>query len=361
MKPYPSSISSRKTARPAHAAARPLAESLEQRRLLAASTFDEITALRASADRSVDGGFAVTVNFQPDGMANVANTRGDFGRLYGERGNGLTYGWNRDLEAAGDVFDRDTTIDDYSLTASTQVGIDERYDTGVELELGDEWSIDVPDGKTYAVAIVSGDPNVADPDRASPQVWTYLDVNGTLFLNGRLQPQWAFAEVSGYVEAGEDGRITISVDERTQNGRLLWVRIAEVEPFPSYGEGENVDWFEAIRGFEDEYDAPLGEVRRGEGGGGLVGDEVVTIGGFDVAYEGVWQRVDAIDVNTRESRALAPIPEGAANTHAASVVDDARELIYYLGGEVGLENSEGYEVVNDARVFDPNGGADGNG
>ena len=337
-------------------------ERLEGRRLLA-STLAEVRELAAAADRSVEGGFQATINFQPATMGNVDNTRADFGRPYGERGNGLTYGWNRDLEAAGDVFDRDSDRDLFSLTESPDVGngpdgedqtVDERYDTGVSVVGGDAWSIDVPDDRTYALAVVIG-----DPDFTGGESETFIDVNGTRFLRGDLVSDWPFAETVGYVQPGDDGRITIDVGPRTVDGSVLWVRVAEVEPLPTYGEGADIDWTMLNGQAAADANVPLSPVVRAEGNADRLGDELVLIGGFEQAYEGVSDRVDVLNVATGEVRSAESIPDGLPETHAASAADEARGLIYRAGGQIGLgEQGDPNAVIDDVWALDINATGD---
>jgi hypothetical protein len=332
----------------------------------------EVQALAAEADRSVEGGFAVTINFQPDDLGNVAFTRGDYGRPYAERGNGLTYGWNRDLNAAGAMFDRDSDRDLFALKETSAVGngpageaqdVDERYDTGAIVQDGDTWSIDVPDGKTYALAMVVGDPVFGE---SGPTVSdTYINVHGERFIRGEIEGYWPFAEAVGYVEPDTDGRITLEVDSLTTNGRLLWVRVAEVEPLPTYETGQTLDWTRSIDGLAP---APTGgssvaegtiipdsPVRRAEGGSVRLGDELVFVGGFAQAYTGPWDRVDVVNLETGATRSAEPIPDGVPETHAALAADEERGLIYQIAGQIGLGDGIGPPpIVSDAYAIDIN-------
>ncbi len=346
-----------------------LLETLECRRLLSAQTFAETSALAATADRSVAGGFNATINFQPAGLGSVDNTRADFGRLYGQRGNGLSYGWNRDLEADGDMIDRDSTRDLYSLTESAAVGngpagelqtVDERYDTLAQVEVGDAWSIDVPDDRLYALAVVVGDPDFAPGVGFANR--TVISVNDELFIEGESKRYWPYAEATGYVEPGTDGRITLNVVPNSLGGSILWVRVAEVEAFPTYDAGESIDWTQLTTAEALAADVPNSPVPRAEGGGGVVGDELVLIGGFEQRYVDTYKRVDIVNLETGDTRSGTEIPETAADTHAAEVVDETRGVIHWIAGTIGNESGLDYDHITDtAWTFDPDGGTDGAG
>ncbi len=333
-----------------------------------ASTLAEVTALADAADRSVDGGFAATINFQPAGMGNVENTRADFGRPFAVRGNGLSYGWNRDLESAGDIVDRDSDRDLYALKETAAVGngpageaqdVDERYDTVALVEPGDTWSIEVPAGRTYALAVVVGDPDFGDPGGAAPGFSeTFIDVNDELFVRGELKSYWPFAETSGYVQPGPDGRITLDVGARTVGGGLLWVRVAEVEALPTYEEGDALDWTQVGGASADALNLPTSPVVRAEGGEGRLGDDLYLFGGFEQAYVDTYDRVDVLNLSDGSRSTSAPIPTNGPNTHAASAADEAREVIYFMGGQIGIDTdpNQPEDVIDDVYLFDPSDG-----
>ncbi len=91
--------------------------------------------------------FNVNVNFQPVNTPSVKGYKSDWGRLYGLRGNGLTYGWNKSTQ---------NFVYDNNNPASP----DQRFDTGVKPG-GRKWEIAVPNG-TYSVFLLGGDLN--DPN-----------------------------------------------------------------------------------------------------------------------------------------------------------------------------------------------------
>src|SRR5262249_47688569 len=82
----------------------------------------------------------------------IGNYLGDIGLAYGSRGDGLTFGWNKDNTANGR--DRDRTISP-----------DELHDGLALMQRSNNpnawWGIAVPDG-TYQVHIIAGDPSYID-------------------------------------------------------------------------------------------------------------------------------------------------------------------------------------------------------
>jgi glucose/arabinose dehydrogenase len=91
--------------------------------------------------------FSAYVNFQPVNTPYVKGYKHDWGRLYGARGDGLTYGWNKSAQAL--MYDN-----------NNPASPDQRFDTGVTFG-GRKWDMAVPNG-TYSVFILGGDLN--DPN-----------------------------------------------------------------------------------------------------------------------------------------------------------------------------------------------------
>ena len=292
---------------------RPTIETLEPRRLLAAGDFT--------------GDFAATINFQPEDLGPVENTRADFGRPFAVRGNGLTYGWNRDIEPV----DVDSTRDLPGLTVGGNIGngpegedqnVDERYDTHVPVNPGDSFSIEVPEGNTYAISFVSGSPDFDGPYGAARHDWL---VNGQRVMNAQVTPDYPWGENVLYVEP-VDGRITLTAGENSQQNSLAFLRVASVEPLEEAGEGVDVSWTN-----DTGLNSPI---RRVEGNGITVGDRLYMVGGFTEGYQDVTNRLDIYDFNTGEFTRGADLPDLVAETHAAAATDG--RYIYSISGQLGL-------------------------
>jgi glucose/arabinose dehydrogenase len=83
------------------------------------------------------------ISFQPVDTPRVPGYKPDWGRLYGARGTGLTYGWNKNAQYL--TYDRNSPISP-----------DQRFDTGVSMG-SRTWDLAVPNG-TYSVFLLGGDP-----------------------------------------------------------------------------------------------------------------------------------------------------------------------------------------------------------
>ncbi|MEM7809078.1 MAG: hypothetical protein AAF561_13295, partial [Planctomycetota bacterium] len=286
----------------------------------------------------LEGGFQVNINFQPAGHEGVDFARADFGRPFATRGNGLRYGWNRDLEAAGDVVDRNSARDVFQLTASDSPsavdGRDERYDTIALPQNGDEWRIEVPNG-TYAVGIVVGDPDVTDPEPLSPR--HRISVNGEPTVFAIPLASEPFGEGVGFTRV-TDGLIRVQVGNTSIDPALLYLRIAEVEPRPIPTAGESIAWTGT------SYAISEGRV---ESGTFRVGDMQYVVGGFAGGFDVVTRDVFAFDVNTGDVVDMADLPETAGETHAAMAFDEARGHYYWIGGQIGTSEFGQSFVLSD--------------
>jgi N-acetylneuraminic acid mutarotase len=292
-----------------------------------------LAAIEPLESRRLLANFAVTINFQPEDVGPVQFTRADFGRPFALRGNGISYGWSRDLEAAGDMVDRDSTRDVIGLSEGGRIGngtddpsVDERFDTFAQVEDGDEWSIHVPNG-TYAVALVAGDPDFQGPFGDQLHVWT---VNGEPVMDARPLPSFPWGEGITFVEV-TDERITLRADEAGNNATLSWLRITQIAELPAPQQGESIEWE-----ISEEVPSP---VRRVEGGYAQVGDQFFVIGGFGESYASVYHRVDILDLQTSTWSVGADLPAAAAETHMGFAADVARGHIYWISGQVGTGES----------------------
>jgi secreted PhoX family phosphatase len=116
--------------------------------------------------------FTVKVNFQSNSQGDQSIPAGylpDYGLAYGDRGNGFSYGWSRDISA--DARDRN----------SGNSRGDQRYDTLIHFQKGTAavWEIAIPNG-TYNLFIMCGDPDNTDQTNS-------LNVEGVILSdpNGR--------------------------------------------------------------------------------------------------------------------------------------------------------------------------------
>ncbi len=149
---------------------------------------------------------AVKINLQPAGSVAPAGYEPDAGDAYGDRGNGLTYGWD------GDNYN----------TRERGVDPDQRYDTFNHVQKSDDdayayqiWEIELANGR-YSVYLVCGDPSYDD------QINT-LDLEGTVVTD----PDGGDYFDEYYVEVEvADGHLTIRPAAGAQNAKLCFVEIA---------------------------------------------------------------------------------------------------------------------------------------
>ncbi|MCA1575609.1 MAG: DUF4493 domain-containing protein, partial [Acidobacteria bacterium] len=151
-------------------------------------------------------GFSAKINFQPASAAVPAGYLADSGAVYGDRGNGYTYGWDADCSAH--TRDRDASNSP-----------DQRYDTLVHMQLYGTftWEIAVPNG-TYTVRVVAGDPQNFD------SVYK-IAAEGVLTVDGTPTSTTPWVEGTQTVTVS-DGKLTINNALGASNNKLCFVDIS---------------------------------------------------------------------------------------------------------------------------------------
>lgn len=153
----------------------------------------------------------VMINFQapnseiPDGYLT------DFGEIFGDRGNGYSYGWDMDIQ--DDSRDRN-------------VNLDQRYDTVVQFQedgVPKTWEIELPNG-SYEVFVACGDAAYND------QIDT-IDVEGTILTDPDGRDNYDEYNVSVFVS---DGRLTIKPAPGGIKCKLLFLHISTLPIFNAY-------------------------------------------------------------------------------------------------------------------------------
>jgi subtilisin family serine protease/PKD repeat protein len=107
--------------------------------------------------------FGARVNFQPASAAIPFGYVPDSGAVYGDRGNGLTYGWN--------ITNTTTAIDRYLLRSETL-----EKDTNIGQSTSQIWEIAVPNG-AYSVRLMCGSARVSSSNRILVEGQQLVDVN----------------------------------------------------------------------------------------------------------------------------------------------------------------------------------------
>ncbi|MCI0684521.1 MAG: PQQ-dependent sugar dehydrogenase [Gemmataceae bacterium] len=147
--------------------------------------------------------FAARINFQPPGSKGFRGFLADIGLPLGDKGNGLSFGWN---------FDNRATARNRNSARSP----DERFDTFVRLPDGAVWEIAVPNG-TYGVRVVAGDPAQATGRFG-------IDIEGVPALRGRPNATRRWIDRTVVVTVS-DGRMTFTAAPGTVNNKINFVDI----------------------------------------------------------------------------------------------------------------------------------------
>jgi hypothetical protein len=136
----------------------------------------------------------------------------DTGAVFGDRGNGLSYGWNAD---------NSSTARDRNSPRSP----DQRYDTLEQMQKPINphavWEIAVPNG-TYRVRIVAGDASFID------SVYK-ISVEGLLAINGTPTAHHHWFDHTVIVNV-TDGRLTIRNAPGARNNKIDFVEITATSP-----------------------------------------------------------------------------------------------------------------------------------
>jgi hypothetical protein len=146
--------------------------------------------------------FTVKVNFQLATAPVPPGYLPDSGLAFGDRGNGFTYGWSRDI-----------TADSRERSAHA----DKRYDTLIHLQKGVDaiWEIVIPNGK-YNVHMICGDPSNTDQTNTlSVENVICTDPNGQ---TGNFDKYDVTVTVT-------DGRLTIKPAPGSANSKICFVDI----------------------------------------------------------------------------------------------------------------------------------------
>lgn len=146
---------------------------------------------------------AIKVNFQPAGSSVPAGYLVDSGAVYGDRGNGQTYGWNAPTNE----------------TRERNAHPDQRYDTLNHMQKPSNpnavWQIAVANG-TYKVTLVMGDPSYTN------QV-NNVDIEGVVINDPDGQDN--FDEYINVQVAVSDGKLTVKPASGASNAKVNFIEI----------------------------------------------------------------------------------------------------------------------------------------
>lgn len=161
------------------------------------------------ARRLMHGAVQLAVNFQPAGAAVPAGYVADVGQVFGDRGDGLAFGWNADNAAHGR--DRNSTRSP-----------GQQYDTLTHMQKsggGRVWEIALPNGQ-YFVRAVAGDAGYYDSDFR-------INAEGVALVRGKASSSNRFIEGNRTVTVA-DGRLTLTNATGAVNNKICFVEIEAV-------------------------------------------------------------------------------------------------------------------------------------
>jgi hypothetical protein len=152
---------------------------------------------------------SVKINFEPAGSPVPSGYLADTGAVFGDRGNGFSYGWNVDNSAQ--TRDRNASNSP-----------DQRYDTLIHLQKPENpnasWELALPSG-TYSVRIVSGDPSNFD------SVYK-LNAETTLALSGTPSASTLWFDQTVTVPV-TDGRLSITNASGSSNDKMDFIEVTQ--------------------------------------------------------------------------------------------------------------------------------------
>ncbi len=146
---------------------------------------------------------SLRIQFSPAKTQAMEGYVSDSGTAFGDRGDGLTYGWDADLTS--------------SAATSASPAPDPRYGSFIAMN-GRRWEIGLPSGM-YRVRVVAGGPDSVD-------AVCNIDVEGRAALRNVTTKFNHWLDVTTRVVV-TDGRLTISAAEGSKNASLCFI---EIEP-----------------------------------------------------------------------------------------------------------------------------------
>jgi N-acetylneuraminic acid mutarotase len=293
-------------------------ESLESRALLCAVPLEAHESLGLDAhvagaiDTSGQSAFEAKVNFQPAASPVPAGYVADGGAVFGDRGAGLSYGWNAPNA-------------NYARDRNDARSPDQRYDTVNQMQRaggGTVWEIAVPNG-TYSVRIVAGDAGAYDSNYA-------ISAEGTTVVSGKPTSVVRWYEGTKSITV-TDGRLTVTSAAGSANNKICFIDIRQeggsdlpavsvTASDPSAAEaGPDAGTFVVSR--EGDTTAPL-TVHYAVGGTATAGADYAALSGSAVIPAGASSAV--LTVN--------PVDDAAAEAGETVILTLAPAATYNLSG-----------------------------
>lgn len=157
-----------------------------------------------SASATTDSIESISINFQPTSSSTPSGFVADNGDVFGDRGNGMNYGWN---------------LDHSKLTRLRSNLCDQELRTMIHILYGGIWEMQVANGE-YHVEVAIGDADYSN-------VHT-VNVEGVNYCNSLALDKLEFEIVSHDIEV-TDGRITLdTADSGNKSTRICYVVITSI-------------------------------------------------------------------------------------------------------------------------------------
>ena len=186
-----------------------LLEPVETATFTVATSGAYAVGIENSATVSIADNDQLSVNFQPAGAPTPAGYAADTGAVFGDRGVGRSFGWDKDNTA-------------HARRRNSAGSPDARYDTYNHMQKpggGTKWEVAVPNG-LYQVRIVAGDAGATDSLHA-------MNLEGIVTLIARPgvpAPDARWFRNTSYVQVS-DGRLTLSNYSESKNNKIAFIDI----------------------------------------------------------------------------------------------------------------------------------------
>ena len=163
--------------------------------------------------------FNLKISFLPENGVLPAGYLPDNGKVYGDRGNGYSYGWSQDCTE----FMRDRSQPPWAGSPNAIPAPDHRYEVlgcfdHYKMKGTAIWEIGLPNGK-YKVHVVSGDSMNFESVFA-------LDVEGVLTVDAIPDTNKRWAEGTKIVTV-KDGRLTLKNHTTASNNKICFIELEE--------------------------------------------------------------------------------------------------------------------------------------
>lgn len=258
-------------------------------------------------NRQLFAGFQLNVDFHPEGAQTADGYVRDVGWSYGERATGYTLGWSND--------NRDNAVERNHPFAPNK-----RFDTFNQILPGENWQAKVPNG-SYQVRLLVGDPT----DTRGRYI---VDVEGQRLVNDLPSVKRRYIDRIGVVNV-TDGNLTLTSGLGSGVDKLCSIQITQLSAADTGN--TSIDWTTTA--------APNARITRVEPGSVQIGDKLYVMGGYTNGDAETTSSVEVLDLETGVWSDAAPLPDGAAQSHAGIATDGERYIYWVAGQKLGAASA----------------------